>query len=139
MGRGRRAVIAVVVAGALFAPVALDHDSFPLATYPMYAGARGREITFATAVGVDRQGRTHRLSPQVIGGIDDPLIVVSELRNAIADDRVPALCAGIAKRASRREVTAIEVVTERHDVVDQVRGRSSLLARTVHGRCEVDR
>jgi len=31
----------------------------------------------------------------------------------------------------------IEVATERHDVVAQVEGESSLLERTVHASCEV--
>jgi hypothetical protein len=37
------------------------------------------------------------------------------------------------------DAVAIEVVTERHDVVARVSGAASLLERTVHARCEIER
>ena len=139
MGRIWRLLVTAVVLGALLSPVVRDHDSFPLATYPMYSSARGRAVTFPTAVGVDEQGPVRRLSPRVIGGTGDALIVSSELRNAIAARRVAPLCDTIARRADDADLVAIEVVTERHDTVSQVQGRPSLIERTVHGRCEVPR
>lgn len=137
MSRRTRGAVTVLVLAALLSPVARDHDTFPLSTYPMFAGLRGRETTFATAVGIDRDGRVHRLSPRVIGGIDDPLVVISEVRNAIVDNRVRELCRAIAGRVDAPEVVAVEVVSERHDTVDEVSGKKSLVERTVHGRCEV--
>lgn len=132
-------MVAVAVAWALLAPVVIDHDSFPLATYPMYSTARDRSVSLPTAVGVDARHRRQRLSPEVVGDINDPLVVVSELRNAIAQGRVPELCAAIAARADDPDLVTIEVVTERHDAVDHVRGRASLESRTVHARCPVER
>lgn len=132
-----RLTIAVVVGGALLAPAVRDQDSFPLATYPMYSSSRDREVSLPTAVGLDERNRRRRLSPEVIGASPDPLIVVGELRDAIAGDRIDELCTAIAGRVDDPELIAVEVVTEDHDAVDQVRGRSSLRSRTVHERCPV--
>jgi hypothetical protein len=122
---------------ALAAPVVFDHDSFPLSTYPMYSSARSNETAIPTAIGIDRAGVEHRLSLQLIGANDDPLIAVSDLRTAIAADRTDMACRRIAARATGRGFIAVEVVTERHDVVDQVMGKPSLKDRETHSRCEV--
>jgi len=120
-------------------PVVIDRDSFPLSTYPMYSSARSEEVTIPTAVGVDQRGGEHRLTLQVIGASDDPLIVAGELRTAIAQDRADERCRAIAERASSSlaelDLVRIEVVMERHDVVAQVAGDPSLLERTVHAEC----
>ena len=130
------------VVGALVAPVMLDRDSFPLSTYPMYSRVRGDEVTLVTAQAVDAEGTTSTLTLRVIGDSDDPLIVAGELRTALRDGRAEDRCVEIADRARTWaglpvDVVAVEVVTERHDVVAQVRGESSLTDRTVHARCEV--
>ena len=143
MGRRARILITAGLVGALVAPVVLDHDGFPLSTYPMYSRARGETVTFATAQAVDRNGNSSTLTLGVIGDSDDPLIVAGELRDAIRNGRAEQRCDEIAQRAaawSGLPVTtsiAIEVVTERHDVVAQVEGAPSLLDRTVHASCEV--
>jgi hypothetical protein len=80
----------------MVAPVVLDRDDFPLSTYPMYSRARLREQSLVTAVGVDAAGDRSRLSLEVIGASDDPLIVAAELRSAIADGRADERCAAIA-------------------------------------------
>lgn len=132
------------VIGALVAPVLIDADGFPLSTYPMYSRARGEQVTFATAQAVNDAGLTTTLSLDVIGASDDPLIVAGELRDAIRRDDAADRCTEIADRAAAwpglpDDAVVIEVVTERHDVVDQVLGDVSLLDRTVHARCEVER
>ncbi len=132
------------VVAALVAPVALDRDGFPLSTYPMYSRARGDRVTFATAQAVDPDGVASTLTLGVIGESDDPLVVAGELRDAIGDGRAAQRCVDIAERAARwdglpRSTVAIEVVTERHDVVAQVEDGNSLVDRTVHARCEVPR
>jgi predicted regulator of Ras-like GTPase activity (Roadblock/LC7/MglB family) len=123
-------------------PVVLDRDSFPVSTYPMYSRARPAEVTIPSAIGFDEAGDEHRLTLGVIGASDDPLIVAGELRTAIAQGRADARCAAIAERAGRGladefGLVRIEVVMERHDVVAQVTGEPSLLARTVHADCAV--
>ncbi len=82
------------------------------------------------------------LTLSVIGDSDDPLIVAGELRDAIGDGRAEQRCEEIALRAElvagpSTGSVSIEVVTERHDVVAQVQGESSVLDRTVHASCEV--
>lgn len=142
MGRRARIIVTAGVVAALVAPVVLDRDGFPLSTYPMYSRTRGETVALVTAQGVAAGGDTSILTLSVIGGSDDPLIVAGELRAAVRDGRSEQRCAEIATRASRwerlpDEVIAIEVVTERHDVVAQVKGHASLSERTVHARCEV--
>ena len=78
----------------------------------------------------------------VIGDSDDPLIVAGELRDAIRDGRAQERCVDISLRAADWDglppgTATIEVVAERHDVVAQVEGGSSLLDRTVHASCQV--
>jgi hypothetical protein len=121
-------------------PVVLDRDSFPLSTYPMYSRARPAEVTIPSALGIDAGGGEHRLTLQVIGASDDPLIVAGELRTAIGQDRAADRCRAIAERASQSlvadlDLVRIAVVMERHDVVAQVAGDPSLLERTVHAEC----
>ena len=130
------------VVAALVAPVALDRDSFPLSTYPMYSRSRAKAVTFATAQAVDANGVTSTLTLGVIGDSDDPLIVAGELRDAIRDGRAGERCEEISERAAvwsglPTEISSIEVVTERHDVVVRVEGGQSLVERTVHASCEV--
>ena len=132
-----------LVVGVLVGPVILDRDSFPLSTYPMYSRARGDDVTFATAQAVDAEGSASALSLGVIGDSDDPLIVAGELRSALRDNRADARCIEIADRAQRwdglpDDAVAIEVVTERHDVVARASGEASLLDRTVYARCEIE-
>lgn len=142
MGRRARILITVGVILALVAPVVLNRDGFPLSTYPMYSRTRGDAVTFATAHAVDSSGTVTTLTLAVIGDSDDPLIVAGELRDAIRDGRVQQRCVEIAERAATwdglpPDSATIDVVTERHDVVAQVEGRSSLLGRTVHASCPV--
>ena len=141
--RRRWRIATVLVVAAMVAPVVVDRDSFPLSTYPMYSRDRPRDVALVTAVGIDADGGRQRLSLAAIGDSDDPLIVAGELRAAIADGRADARCDDIAGRVAARpagagpEIVAVEVVTERHDVVDRTAGEPSELERTVHARCAV--
>lgn len=142
----RWTVATVLVVAALLAPVALDRDSFPLSTYPMYASARPTRVDLPTAVGVDAGGATHRLSLALIGASDDPLIVAGELREAIGRGHAGRRCEEIARRLVDAGATAeggeplvaVEVVTERRDVVASVRDEDWLLGRSVEARCALD-
>lgn len=139
MGRQRRRVITIGTVVLLCAPVAFDRDGLPLSTYPMYARTRGAEVSFVTANGIDADGRRVSLGLGTIGESDDPLIVAGELRAAIRSGRAPDRCRDIASRVEdgAPEITAIEVVTERHDVIEHAAARASLVGRTVHATCEV--
>ncbi|MCB1005813.1 MAG: hypothetical protein KDB35_16640 [Acidimicrobiales bacterium] len=140
----RWAIATVMVAAAMVTPVVLDRDSFPLSTYPMYARARPAEVTLPAAVAVDGEGDVHRLSLELVGGNDDPLIVAAELRDAIAGGRADRTCAAVASRVEAAGDTvdghrpvAIEVVTERYDTVDRVLDEADPVARRVHARCPI--
>lgn len=130
------------VVGVLALPVATGNDDFPLSTYPMYARTRPAEVSFVTAQGAtDDSTATFELSLHIIGASDDPLIVAGELRAAIRGDRADDRCAGIAQRAlesGRTGYDRIEVVTERHNVVERTSGRDSLIRREVHATCPLD-
>lgn len=133
--------MAAALVGALWVPVAVDRDGFPFSNYPMYSSSRGEEVTFATANGLTADGSRLRLSLDLIGNSDDPLIVAGELRAALRDGRAGDRCREIAGRiagSGRDEIAGVEVVTERHDVVDQVEGRDSLVERQVHAECPVE-
>jgi hypothetical protein len=127
-------VAAVLV--ALVLPLVRDHDSFPLSTYPMYAGTRSGVETLPAVLGTDRDGRVERLSTTTIARSDDPLITTSLLRQAIRDGRAEALCSEIAGRAPSGIVT-VEVVEDRLDLVASAAGEDDVLDRTVHARCAV--
>lgn len=143
VGRRWRWAITAAVVAALIAPVALDRDGFPLSTYPMYSRTRSSESTIVTAQGVDAEGAIVALTPTLIGDSDDPLIVVGELRAALAAGQGEGRCAAVAERVAQRsalvDVRTIEVVAERHDTVARTVGDDSLIERDVRVRCEVDR
>jgi hypothetical protein len=128
-------VVTVVLAAVIW-PVVRGHDSFPLSTYPMYAQRRGDVVAIATALGLDANGGTRKLSLRTIADTDDPLIAESALRQAIALGAADATCREIAARA-RTGTVAVELVEEWHDVVAQATGRDSLRDRVVHATCEV--
>jgi len=145
LARTRRLAVTTAVVALLVAPVVVNTDGwFPLSTYPMYSSTRGVETTFVTAQGLTGDGNQRDLTPSLIGGSDDPLLVVGELRAVLAAGRGDERCAEIASRVSSRDdygdVTAIEVVAERHDNVARTRGDDdSLVNREVRARCEVER
>lgn len=138
MQRRGRILVTSAIGVAMLAPVIGNHDSFPLSTYPMYSRLRSNEVSFVIAQGIDFDGGTHTLSMSIIGASDDPLIVFGELRAAISNGRAGERCREIADRVGTTDFVAIEVVTERHDIVDQVAGSPSLLGRTVHVRCDIE-
>ncbi|MBL8777250.1 MAG: hypothetical protein JNK12_15010 [Acidimicrobiales bacterium] len=143
--RRRWALATVAVVATLVVPVALDHDSFPLSTYPMYSQARSDRVTLPTALGISDDGAAARLSLDLIGASDDPLVVAGELREAIARGTVDERCHEIARRVGTEgaanptgeRIVAVEIVLEHHDVVDQAMGDPPPLRREPLARCEV--
>ena len=140
-------MVAVLVALAI--PVVLDRDSFPLSTFPMYARTRSSEVALVTAQGVGGDGRIVALSLETIGASDDPLVVAGELRADVRLARADDRCRTIADRLEALDpdavdlvdpdarIESVQVVTERHDVVEAVDGGRSLRERVVHARCPV--
>lgn len=133
---GRRVVTTIVVA-VVAAPAITGRDSYPLSTYPVYAGARPQVADLATAVAVGTDGTRLRLPLPVIGASDDPLIVEERVADAIRRNQANDLCRSIAQRARNPTLTAIEVVTERVDLVQTAARGAPPLERIVHARCPV--
>lgn len=137
--RGTRCAVAMACAvGLLAVPVVIDRDDFPLSTYPMYSRTRSSDVSFVTANGLDASGARHRLGLDVIGASDDPLVVAGELRADLRTGRTAERCRTIVSRlpSDDESTVAVEVVTERHDVVAHTRGEPSLIERTVHVECD---
>jgi hypothetical protein len=124
---------------AVAAPAVLGRDGFPLSNYPMFAEDRGRESDVATAVGVTAAGARVRLSPELIGGSDEPILASATAERAVTSTAgAETLCASIARRAEGdADLRAIEVVTERYDAVDYFAGDDEPESVIVHASCRV--
>ncbi|MDA2957704.1 MAG: hypothetical protein O3B66_05690 [Actinomycetota bacterium] len=131
VGLGIVAVIGVV-------PVALDRDSYPLSTYPMFSSRRTAVEPVHTAVVTAADGAVRRLSPTQISGNDEVIIAAQLVYDAIRRDGGEVLCADIAVRLSDVETgSEVEIVTERYDAIDWYEGRKSPISRVVHTSCRV--
>jgi hypothetical protein len=131
--------VAIGAVLAVAAPAVLGRDGFPLSNYPMFADDRGRESEVATAVGVTLAGDRVRLSPELIGDSDEPVLASATAERAVASTAgAETLCTAIARRAGGdAELQAIEVVTERYDTVDYFAGDEEPESVVVHARCRV--
>ncbi len=133
--RRRRRLLTAVVVLVVVSPAVRDRDSFPLSTYPMYAGSRSDTAAFSTVVGVDADGARVPLSLPVIARTDDALVGQADVVARIDGAEAAALCAEVAARVPE-DVAQVEVVTEHHDLVSLVTGEESLLDRNLHATCE---
>ena len=124
----------MAVVAALVAPVALDRDSHPLSTYPMYAHRRAELVEFTVASAVAQNGAPFELSIEAIADTDDPLIANARLRGVRTAEAASALCAEIADRTPT--ATEISVAIEVHDIVERTAGEHSLVERDELAKCE---
>lgn len=90
-------------------------DGFPVSTYPMFTRDPGREVEVATVVATQPDGRTTRLSPQVIAGTDQVIQASVTVSAAVRNGRASAesLCREVADRIE--DAVTVAVVVERHD------------------------
>jgi hypothetical protein len=142
MRERRRAWTAVVLVVALtgVVPLALDRDSFPLSTFPMFSADIDSTQSIATAVGVAADSSTVRLEPEVIAATTIVNQAVTVVADAIASGRADRLCADIAGRVRAggpSDAVAVEVVTEAYDAPEWFDGDRQPVSRKVHARCEV--
>ena len=121
----------------LLSPAIRPGDGVPLSSYPMYASPRSGEIEFVVAHGLTASGETLPLSITEVAATSDPLIAETWLRGEVAAGRSDALCQTIAARIEAPNTVEVEVRSERHDVVAQVQGRSSLLDAETVARCPI--
>jgi len=143
-GRTRRVIarlvglVIVVVIGIV--PVALDRDSYPLSTYPMFSSRRTAIEPVHTAVVVSPDGTIRRLSPTQISGNDEVIIAAQLVNRSIRSDGGQVLCTDIASRLPASLVGAdVEIVTERYDAIEWYEGNKSPVSRVVHTSCRVSR
>jgi hypothetical protein len=144
MRERRRAWTAVVLVVGLtgVVPLALDRDSLPLSTFPMFSAAIDSTQSVATAAGVNAAGTPQRLTPELIAGTTVVNQAVAVVGDAITSGRADALCTDIAGRVARDgppDAIAVEIVTETYDATAWFDGERQPVARQVHARCEVDR
>jgi hypothetical protein len=130
--------VALVIVVIGIVPVALDRDSFPLSTFPMFSAHIDRTQSIDTAVGLRADGTVVRLTPAQISGTTIVNQAASVVSAAIAGNRSDDLCAAVAARlGTSTEATAVEVVTERYDAVDWFDGSRTPVDRVVHAHCAV--
>jgi hypothetical protein len=134
------AALVIAVTGVI--PVALDRDSFPLSTFPMFSADIDSTQSIATAVAVGPDGSIGRLVPDVIAGTTVVNQAVTVVADAIASGRADRLCVEIAGRVAAgppNGAVAVEVVTETYDAPAWFDGVRQPVSRHVHARCEVSR
>jgi hypothetical protein len=120
------AVVALVVAPAVLAFVGIDHDDFPLSTFPMFAEARPDTTLLSGAVLVRADGSEDRLGPQTISGSAEPLQAKALVDQALAGDPKP-LCRRLLARTDGGRILLVE---ERVRAVDHYLGDPSSTERT---------
>lgn len=132
-----RLFVTVAFLALLLSPALRDGDGVPLSSYPMYATPRSGEVEFVVARGITPAGEVVRLDIEDAAATSDPLIAETRLRREVAAGRAVDLCREIAARVADTGLASIEVRSERHDVVAQARGHSSLLQGATVAECAV--
>jgi hypothetical protein len=134
-----RWAVTVLVGAVVLAPAVWPdaRDDFPLSTYPMFTEEQGQVVDLDTAVRIDAAG-THRLSPELIGGTDEPILASETVRLALRDGQAAAdrLCREIAERA-RGDGGRIVLVTETHDAVALLRDDADPIEVATRADCVV--
>ena len=119
------ALVVVVAAPGALAIVGIDHDDFPLSTFPMFARARPETTVLSGAVLVRPDGSEDRLGPQTISGSAEPLQAKALVDQALAGDPAP-LCRRLLDRTRGGQVLLVE---DRVRAVDHYLGDDSSTTR----------
>lgn len=137
--------VSVALLTMVLVPVTWERprDSFPLSSYPMFAGARERVSRVATVVGITSEGERVILDPWLIGASDEVILASATVWRAVADrgDSSNRLCREVADRLASRpgrvspKPQRLEVAVERFDTVTYFRGDTAPLTRDVVARC----
>jgi hypothetical protein len=118
-------------------PLALDRDSFPLSTYPMFSSRRTSTETVDTAIVVDATDQISRIDPRDIAGTDEVILAAVTVSDALRDGSAGLLCDDIVTRLGTRlpEGAQVRIVTERYDAIEWYSGDRSPLSTVVHAEC----
>lgn len=120
--RGVAIVVGFGASLAVLSPlVAMDGDSFPISSYPMFAHPRG-QLTLYTAVARAADGSELRLPPSAVGSSE---VLQSKVLIARSVERGPeatlALCRSIAQRIAglpgAASLRSVEIVRRRYDPI----------------------
>jgi hypothetical protein len=138
----RAVTVAVIAVLGVLWPLgrSLREDSFPLSNYPMFTHDPDRVASFPRAIGLTRDGREVRLSPELTGGTVEVIHAAQTLTRAVNRGESAELCDEIAERVSRADlgVDQVVVVTDRYDLVSGLRAdHPRPVARVEHVRCPV--
>ncbi len=130
-------MIVVVIA---VVPLAMDRDSFPLSTYPMFSSRRSSTESVDTAILVDESGGTTRLDPSDIAGTDEVILAAVTVSDALRDATAHLLCDEIVDRVADRMPSGaqVRVVTETYEAIGWYRGDRTPLSTVVHAECRGD-
>jgi hypothetical protein len=128
----------VVVVGVV--PLALDRDSFPLSTYPMFSSRRSSTESVDTAILVEGSGGTTRLDPSDIAGTDEVILAAVAVSDALRDATADLLCDDIVVRVGDRMPPGarVRIVTETYEAIGWYRGDRTPLSTVVHAECRGD-
>lgn len=126
-----------IVAIVAVVPLALDRDSFPLSTYPMFSSRRTSTESVDTAVVIDAAGVVNRIDPRDIAGTDEVILAAVTVSEALRDDTAGALCRDIVARLGGRlpPSARVRIVTETYDAIEWYRGERNPLSTVVHQDC----
>jgi hypothetical protein len=133
-----RAWVAVVVVVLGVVPLALNRDSYPLSTYPMFSSNRTTREPVDTAVLITADGTESTLNPEAIAGTDEPIIATVVVGNAIANGTADTLCSDIARRLDAGATGRVEIITVVYDALDWFAGRRDPVERHVHATCSAE-
>jgi hypothetical protein len=120
--RGVALVVGLGTSLAVLSPlVAMDGDSFPISSYPMFARPRGQPTLYA-AVGRAADGSEHRLPASAIGSSE---VLQTKVLIQRSVERGPeatlALCQSIAQRIAgspwAAALRSVEIVRRRYDPI----------------------
>ena len=132
--------MSLVLAGVVALPLAgvMRSDSFPVSTYPMFAGSRASVVELPSAIAIAPDGDRRTLPPSAVASAR-VIQAFETLRQAIREgaDTTHALCGRIASRLDPEHAAAVEIVTESFDAVAYFSGEKEPLTSRVHVRCDV--
>jgi hypothetical protein len=122
MRRGAALSLGLGATLAVLSPLlAMDGDSFPISSYPMFARPRGQPTLFA-AIARAADGSERRLPPSAIGSsevLQTKVLIQRSVEQG--PEATQALCRSIAERVAASpgssELVAIEIVRRRYDPI----------------------
>jgi hypothetical protein len=120
--RGVALVVGLGASLAVLSPlVAMDGDSFPISSYPMFARPRGQPTLYA-AVARAADGSEHRLPPGAIGSsevLQSKVLIQRSVEGG--PEAMLALCQSIAQRIAglpgAPALRSVEIVRRRYDPI----------------------